>query len=175
MKKTPVLLILLIFLSACSGLKNDCVALKDIEKKSTEFLIAKADSISKIRNDAWEEKEELQKTGDEADIWFDNNVYFEQNCFTTTELDYAYFIVGTMIANENLRIKVIGNLDEYELSKNSDLSLKRAEFIRDILIKNGIRKNRIEILDAKNDRAAAQRTKDGNKRNRRAYFVEIKE
>ena len=175
MRKTPVLLILLIFLSSCSGLKNECVAIKDIEKKSTEFLLGKADSISKIRNDAWEEKEQLQKKGIEADIWFDSNVYFEQNCFTTMELEFACYIVGIMLAKENLRIQVIGNLDKYELSKNSTLSLRRAEFIRNIMIKNGINKNRIEILDAKNDRATAQRTKDGNKWNRRVYFVEIKD
>lgn len=156
-------------------MKNDCINAGKVERKSVEFLTTKADSVSAIRKNAWKEKTELEKQGIIVDIDFSSDIYFDQNCFTTDNLDIAYLAIGTMIRNKNLKIRIVGNLDKLELKNNPELSLKRAEFIRDIMVKNGIEESRIEILDVKSDRPYAQQSKNGRKENRRTDFEIINE
>ncbi|AUC14388.1 hypothetical protein BTO06_12160 [Tenacibaculum sp. SZ-18] len=174
MKKLFALLILTI-ISACVRMKKNCVNANKIEKKSTEYLVSKSDSIFAIRESEREQKAELEKQGIISDINFESNIYFNQNCFTTEKLEFAYCAIGAMLKNENLRIRIIGNLDKFELKNNPELSLKRAEFVQMIMIKNGIKKNRIEILDVKNDRPNAPLNEKGRKENRRTDFEIINE
>jgi flagellar motor protein MotB len=169
MKKLFALLIFSI-ISACGGMKNSCVDANKIEKKSAGYLISKADSISAIKKSEWEQKAELEKQGIISDINFESNIYFDQNCFTTEKLEFAYFAIGAMLKDKNLKIRIIGNLDKFELQNNPELSLKRAKFVQTIMIKNGIEKSRIEILDVKNDRPKAPLKEKGREENRRTDF-----
>ncbi|GAK91824.1 hypothetical protein JCM19297_1715 [Nonlabens ulvanivorans] len=163
-------MILLLFLNSCGGTKYNCAKLKSIEKIPAEILIKTADSISELRNLAWKEKEKMEKKGIMIDFSFENPIFFEQNCNSTTELKATYHIIGSMIKYEKLKVRIVGNSDSVEILKKPNLSLERAEFIKAVFLKNGINKNRIEILDAKYKRPFGPKTENGNKENRRVDF-----
>ncbi|TBV25032.1 hypothetical protein DMZ43_14270 [Meridianimaribacter sp. CL38] len=170
MRNALYLIISLLFLASCRGTKYNCAELKSIEKIPTETLIKTADSISELRNLVWKEKEEMEKKGIMIDFSFENPVFFEQNCNSKSELKETYHIIGSMIKHEKIKVRIIGNSDSVEIENKPNLSLERAEFIKAIFIKNGIEKNRIEILDAKYDRPFGPKMESGNKENRRVDF-----
>lgn len=163
-------MLLLVFMGLNSSAQDNCTTINKIEKLPAELLIAKADSISLNRKEIWDEKEKLEQEGLIIDVNFESNIYFEQNCFETFNLEFAYILAGMMITNTSLEVKIIGNLDKFESTIMPDLSIKRAEYIRDVLIINGVDKKRIEIFDAKSDRPFVPQTVEGSKENRRVDF-----
>src|SRR5690606_14336948 len=175
MRKALYLIISFLFLTSCGGTKYTCAELNSIQKIPVETLIKTADSISELRKIAWKEKEEMEKKGLMIDFSFENPVYFEQNCNSTSELKETYHIIGSMIKYGKIKVRIIGNSDSVEIKNKPNLSLERAEFIKAIFIKNGIEKNRIEILDAKYDRPFGPKMESGNKENRRVDFEIIAE
>lgn len=170
MKNGLYFVISLLLLTSCGAIKYNCADLESIEKIPTETLIKTSDSISKLWNLAWKEKEEMEKIGLTVDYSFVNPVYFEQNCNSTTELKEAYHIISTMIKYRMIKVRIVGNSDSVEIENKPKLSLERAEFIKAIFMKNGVEKNRIEILNAKFDRPNGPKLKNGNKENRRVDF-----
>ncbi|WP_298903496.1 OmpA family protein [uncultured Psychroserpens sp.] len=170
------MIILLQFLTySCGGTKYKCVKLESIEKVSTEILTRSADSIAELRMLAWKEKDEAEKEGLILEINFQNSIYFEQNCNSTSDLESSYHMIGSMLKYDKLRIQIIGNSDSVENKTNSNISRERAEFIQAVFIKNGIKKNRIELIDGKSDRPFGLQTENGNKENRRVDFVYMTE
>lgn len=165
-----ILMLFLFFMGLNSTAQENCITINNIEKLPTELLIAKADSVSTIKKEIWKEKEKLDQQGILVDIGFESNIYFEQNCFETINLEFAHILAGMMIINKSLEVKIIGNLDIFELTSRPDLSIKRAEYIRDVLIVNGVEENRIEIFDAKSDRPFVPQNVKGRKENRRVDF-----
>ncbi|MBW4971628.1 hypothetical protein KZY98_14300 [Croceibacter atlanticus] len=169
------MIIFLLILASCGGTKYNCVKLKSINKIAEDILIQQSDSVAEIMNLAWKEKEEAKKEGLMIDVDFYNEVYFNQNCNSTSDLESIYYLIGGMIKDKKVKIRIFGNSDSVENEINPDLSLERAEFMRDVFIKNGIQKNRIELIDAKVDRPYGPITKNGNKVNRRVDFEFIVE
>ncbi|MDG5493232.1 OmpA family protein [Psychroserpens sp. SPM9] len=173
MRKPLYLIITLLFLVSCGSTKYNCVKLKNVKKLSSQVLTQKADSIGEILKKDWEDKEEMKKEGLVIEIRYPNPVYFEKNCNSTDNLSELYPFIGMLIKNEEIKVRIHGNSDSEEYESQTKLSLERAEFIRDVLLKNGIEKDRIEILDEK-----AEQPVGPNdlyiKENRRVYFEIIK-
>lgn len=86
-------------------------------------------------------------------------------------------ILELLKANPDLNIQIIGHADSQETANGAtqDISSKRANYIMDILMEEGIAKNRIDVKDD-SDRTPSQYIKDGDEdnlksaKNRRVSF-----
>lgn len=171
MRKTIFTLLITSLVTVFSFGQNKCLKKREFKKKSEIFLQKKADSIFKIYERMEKYRQEVAKQGGSVSFNYNQDIYFEQNCSTTTNLANAYITIAIMKKYKELKIQITGSIDNYELKKSPRLSLKRAKFIGYIFRLNGIDKKRIKIEDAKNEHFITTPTPKGNKLNRRVDFA----
>lgn len=82
--------------------------------------------------------------------------------------------------NPSIKIQLTGHMDDEEAksSENSDVSLKRAEYVRSMMVNKGIDASRFKIEDAKNNVPSKHITEEDNEKlksakNRRVTFKVI--
>lgn len=170
MRKMQFLLFPFIMLNWAATAQQNCDPPKPIQKIPVELLIQKADSMAISLKRAWKDREEMEKTGLIVDIPPQKEIRFEQNCSYTQRVKDAYHLIGAMHKNIIMRIRIVGNSDSEENKIDPGLSLRRAQFIKDIFVTNGIESDRIELFDANADRPTGPDTKAHRKANRRASF-----
>ena len=147
MRKVFTLLILTVLIFSCKS-KLNCFDKAEYNlKNGTELIeIAEKTYFSQEQITA-----EAAKDGIAMDF-FPPKVYFNKNCTGQQGLDPIEPIIGALLSKKNLKIKLTGNAESYELESNPNISLERAKFVADILKLNGIDKDRIVIFDAKSNR-----------------------
>lgn len=101
-------------------------------------------------------------------------LYFEHDKDFISDLneDYIKEMVGVVLSHSDLRIRIIGHTDSNgSNSYNIDLSERRANNVKRLLIKYGLPEDRIEIeYRGETDPAAPNSTYIGKKLNRRVDF-----
>ena len=117
-----------------------------------------------------EVREKEEKYGLLIETRYNNQILFEQNCNSTYDLDMVYNFTSLLLIEKDIKLRIVGNADSVEVETNPKISLERAKFIRAIFLKNGVKKNRLELLDVKAQRPIAPNTKAGKTLNRRVYI-----
>ena len=79
----------------------------------------------------------------------------------------------TLLANTKVRVRVEGHTDAIGSAEyNRDLSRRRAEAVRDMLVKAGVAAERLEVVAQGEDQPLATNdTADGRRINRRVQLV----
>jgi outer membrane protein OmpA-like peptidoglycan-associated protein len=77
-----------------------------------------------------------------------------------------------MVANPTVRVVITGHTDNVGSQKfNQDLSLKRAQAVKNWLVKKGIKSNRMRTVGrGLNEPVASNETEEGRAENRRMEF-----
>jgi len=137
--------------------------------KSSYEIKSKSDLIN-ISKKTYSNQAQIKVLDDSYGIitdFFPPKIYFDNNCNGQQNLIDIEPIIGALLTDENLKIRLTGNAEKSELKFNLKISIERAEFIATILKLNGIDKSRIIILDAKSSRPGGIELESGNKENRR--------
>jgi len=85
-------------------------------------------------------------------------IFFEKNSSETNDFSSLKNIPELLIKNKKLKVKIIGNAEKLELDTDTNLSIKRAVFVKKYFFKYGIEESRITLIDLKNMR---QKDDDG--------------
>lgn len=145
--------------------KSEKIQIRD-GVKTEEFTAASFNWV-----DAPIEAPKVIETANTALIYFNfNGVRGKIN----KEVDDYLKKVATRLNNGTEKINITGHADDIgEVKANSDLGLRRAETVRDILIKYGVAESRISTFTkGETDSVESNETETGRALNRRA-FVEI--
>jgi peptidoglycan-associated lipoprotein len=168
MNVKTLLLISLVFLSfSCSSNKkreqNNIDSKKDFFKGNVEnqgfVIVFNSDSDSK-------------KAGELESAHFEfNSSTIEDNLQKILDKD-----TNVLLSHNNINVHLEGNCDERgSLQLNLALGEKRAKFVRDYLISNGIKASRINVVSYGNERPIAFGHNDESwSKNRRVNFVVTK-
>ena len=174
MKKYFIIFLAYVLLFSCEKENNTCQnSIDNINLLPLSQIIKISDSISKERSDSWNEKIRLQKEkGIIIELFYNNNVLFDKNCFVPKiNIESIYNVIGIMLKNKKINIEILGHSDNTESERKSNISFKRAEFVKNMIIKCGIDENRLEIIDKKETFPIEDNsTKAGRLRNRRVEF-----
>lgn len=98
-------------------------------------------------------------------------IYFPYDEWSLSSNYYSYLnkVAKIVLSHSDLRIKILGNTDgDGSETYNLDLSQKRAETIKDYLIKKGISSSRIQLeFNGESKPASSNFTEEGKQKNRR--------
>jgi outer membrane protein OmpA-like peptidoglycan-associated protein len=128
--------------------KDGVPCYKEIEQGTNPFENPKmkkkvAKKVNKVQTEKVEKKKGYKPLKVHARIHFD----FDKAEIKKDYLPYLKVIVHHLKENKNLKVKIIGFTDNIGSKEyNNKLAYKRAKAIELYLIKNGISKDRIEIL-----------------------------
>jgi outer membrane protein OmpA-like peptidoglycan-associated protein len=103
-----------------------------------------------------------------------NNIFFETGKWELLEDSFVELrrLVDFLKNNQNYKIKIYGHTDDVGTNQfNLNLSIKRAESVKNFLIENGIENNRIFIKGyGKTKPIVSNNTEEGRQKNRRVEF-----
>ena len=98
-------------------------------------------------------------------------LFFDQGKTTTNSPGSMVNVIRLLKDNETLSVEVVGHCDKSEALETPEISMKRAEGIKEYLVSKGIDATRIKVKDAKATELIDETgTKAGNAQNRRVTF-----
>jgi outer membrane protein OmpA-like peptidoglycan-associated protein len=98
-------------------------------------------------------------------------VFFDEDSDITNSPTALIEVIRILKENENLKVEVVGHMDKTESRNTADISLRRAEKIREYLVSKGIDESRLSVRDARIlEMVDESGTKAGNAQNRRVTF-----
>ncbi len=159
----------------CRSNSGKIILYKSKYKMSTSDTVSKYHSwVTNLENDlkrGWNAYYVRDKSMRDFEI---KPVYFNHDKDLVTDLnrDYIREMVSVVLSHSDLRIRIIGHTDSNGSNAyNIDLSERRANNIRLLLIANGLPEDRIEIeYRGETDPVASNSTFNGKKLNRRVDF-----
>lgn len=98
-------------------------------------------------------------------------LYYDQGKTTTNSPSAMVNVIRLLKDNEDLSVEIVGHCDKTEARENPEISMKRAEGIKEYLVGKGIDASRLSVKDAKATELIDETgTKAGDAQNRRVTF-----
>ena len=164
MKKAILTFILIFQFYNCSLIQSQ------IEKPNCKIF----SNLSELKKELTPKVKEFKKELINKEVRFfcpNTSLFFNKNCEFPNDIEPIALNIAYLVSNKK-KIKIITSSEPIEYSKNPEITLKRANTIKEIFILYGINHRRISILNFKDEKLTNNNdTEKGRKNNRNIKMI----